>query len=86
MVIALPQINYKELDALLTFLYTGEVCGKEEDINGIIHVAKLLRIVGFSTETNHVVSASDLLEDDSMDIHESKDLSPKVLMNYDWSI
>lgn len=52
----LKDVNYRDLSAMLHFMYQGEVNIKQEDIASFLKVAESLQIKGLTTGTEEVYS------------------------------
>ncbi|CAK9803637.1 Broad-complex core protein isoform 6 [Anthophora plagiata] len=50
-IVILKDVNYRDLSAMLHFMYQGEVNIKQEDIASFLKVAETLQIKGLTTET-----------------------------------
>lgn len=55
-IVILKDVNYRDLSAMLHFMYQGEVNIKQEDIASFLKVAETLQIKGLTTETEEVRS------------------------------
>lgn len=53
-IVILKDVNYRDLSAMLHFMYQGEVNIKQEDIASFLKVAETLQIKGLTTETEEV--------------------------------
>ncbi|XP_024869968.1 modifier of mdg4-like isoform X2 [Temnothorax curvispinosus] len=51
-IVILKDVNYRDLSAMLHFMYQGEVNIKQEDIAGFLKVAEALQIKGLTTEAD----------------------------------
>nr|XP_050857245.1 GDNF-inducible zinc finger protein 1-like [Vespula vulgaris]XP_050857246.1 GDNF-inducible zinc finger protein 1-like [Vespula vulgaris] len=51
-IVILKDVNYRDLSAMLQFMYQGEVNIKQEDIGNFLKVAEILQIKGLTTERN----------------------------------
>ncbi|KAI4497039.1 hypothetical protein M0802_007785 [Mischocyttarus mexicanus] len=49
-IVILKDVNYRDLFAILQFMYQGEVSIKQEDIGNFLKVAEILQIKGLTTE------------------------------------
>ncbi|XP_015191145.1 PREDICTED: GDNF-inducible zinc finger protein 1-like [Polistes dominula] len=49
-IVILQDVNYRDLFAILQFMYQGEVSIKQEDISNFLKVAEILQIKGLTTE------------------------------------
>lgn len=55
-IVILKDVNYRDLSAMLHFMYQGEVNIKQEDIASFLKVAETLQIKGLTTDTEEVRS------------------------------
>lgn len=53
-IVILKDVNYRDLSAMLHFMYQGEVNIKQEDIASFLKVAEALQIKGLTTESDEV--------------------------------
>lgn len=53
-IVILKDVNYRDLSAMLHFMYQGEVNIKQEDIASFLKVAETLQIKGLTTESDEV--------------------------------
>lgn len=53
-IVILKDVNYRDLSAMLHFMYQGEVNIKQEDIASFLKVAETLQIKGLTAETDEV--------------------------------
>ena len=53
-IVILKDVNYRDLSAMLHFMYQGEVNIKQEDIASFLKVAETLQIKGLTTESEEV--------------------------------
>lgn len=53
-IVILKDVNYRDLSAMLHFMYQGEVNIKQEDIASFLKVAETLQIKGLTTENEEV--------------------------------
>ncbi|KAG5334944.1 LOLAL protein, partial [Acromyrmex charruanus] len=51
-IVILKDVNYRDLSAILHFMYQGEVNIKQEDIASFLKVAEVLQIKGLTTDSN----------------------------------
>ncbi|XP_011860695.1 PREDICTED: modifier of mdg4-like isoform X2 [Vollenhovia emeryi] len=51
-IVILKDVNYRDLSAMLHFMYQGEVNIKQEDIAGFLKVAEALQIKGLTTDSD----------------------------------
>ncbi|KAG7211274.1 hypothetical protein KM043_010580 [Ampulex compressa] len=77
-IVILKDVNYRDLSAMLHFMYQGEVNIKQEDIASFLKVAETLQIKGLTTENDekleetlakNVDDLDDLFEDDAEKIN-----------------
>ncbi|XP_043261703.1 modifier of mdg4-like [Colletes gigas] len=57
-IVILKDVNYRDLSAMLHFMYQGEVNIKQEDIASFLKVAETLQIKGLTTETEEKLEES----------------------------
>ncbi|XP_017892557.1 protein tramtrack, beta isoform-like isoform X2 [Ceratina calcarata] len=57
-IVILKDVNYRDLSAMLHFMYQGEVNIKKEDIAGFLKVAETLQIKGLTTDTEEKLEES----------------------------
>lgn len=53
-IVILKDVNYRDLSAMLHFMYQGEVNIKQEDIASFLKVAETLQIKGLTAESEEV--------------------------------
>lgn len=53
-IVILKDVTYRDLAAMLRFMYQGEVSIKQEDITSFLKVAETLQIKGLTKESDEV--------------------------------
>ena len=54
-IVILKDVNYRDLSAMLHFMYQGEVNIKQEDIPSFLKVAEVLQIKGLTKTVDEVI-------------------------------
>ncbi|XP_011303922.1 uncharacterized protein [Fopius arisanus] len=65
LMLLLPGVKFWEIEAILEYMYQGEICVLQERLNDLLKVAKLLKVKG-------------LINDEPQDTHESPSPSPTI--------
>lgn len=60
-IVILKDVNYRDLLAILHFMYQGEVNIKQEDIASFLKVAEVLQIKGLTTDSNEVCYTVEII-------------------------
>lgn len=60
-IVILKDVNYRDLSAILHFMYQGEVNIKQEDIASFLKVAEVLQIKGLTTDSNEVRQTIEII-------------------------
>ncbi|XP_043507027.1 zinc finger and BTB domain-containing protein 44-like isoform X2 [Frieseomelitta varia] len=66
-IVILKDVNYRDLSAMLHFMYQGEVNIKQEDIASFLKVAETLQIKGLTTETGEKLGETLTKNTDNLD-------------------
>ncbi|CAD1477390.1 unnamed protein product, partial [Heterotrigona itama] len=66
-IVILKDVNYRDLSAMLHFMYQGEVNIKQEDIASFLKVAETLQIKGLTTETGEKLGETLTKNADNLD-------------------
>ncbi|XP_043289901.1 zinc finger and BTB domain-containing protein 17-like isoform X1 [Venturia canescens] len=80
-IVILKDVNYRDLSAMLHFMYQGEVNIKQEDISSFLKLAETLQIKGLTTEnrTESYISGETKKEKDSFRTEMCEDLAEQNL-------
>ncbi|XP_020289725.1 protein bric-a-brac 2-like isoform X2 [Pseudomyrmex gracilis] len=82
-IVILKDVNYRDLSAMLHFMYQGEVNIKQEDIASFLKVAETLQIKGLTAETDEKLEEGlrKNVEDFEEQLFEEKDKSTPCNMD-----
>ncbi|XP_051175491.1 GDNF-inducible zinc finger protein 1-like [Leptopilina boulardi] len=80
-IVILKDVNYRDLSAMLHFMYQGEVNIKQEDIASFLKVAEVLQIKGLTKNNDEECCEKDTEVSEHSIISEKNDTTPTAMDN-----